>query len=73
MQKKGTKGKKQKRLNQNVHESWVWSPPLKNLNALPGRDAEYYAKEYVGWESEKRWYRYGDISVYSFVSYGHVE
>lgn len=23
-------------------------PPLKNLNALPGRDAECYAKEYVG-------------------------
>jgi len=71
MQKRGTR-KKTKTPESKCPWELGWSP-LKSLNALPGRDAECYAKEYVGWESEKRWYRFSDMSVYSFVSCGHVE
>jgi len=43
--------KKTKTPESNVHGSGL--VPLKSLNALPGRDAECYAKEYVGEESER--------------------
>lgn len=68
MQKGGTKDNKTKTPKSKCPWELGLVPPLKNLNALPGRDAECCAKEYVRLGERKEVVQVSIVSFHADMS-----